>query len=142
DEQRSRCFSSTRSVSSSVASVSSVVVTLFCAAALCIAALPARAQMTGAPTAGYKREPGMPASTMPAPLREIGFDQNLDQLVPLDTHLIDEAGRSVRLGDYFGTRPVILVFAYYECPMLCTQVINGLASALDVLSLAPGKDFE
>ena len=97
---------------------------------------------TGAPAAGYRRESGMTASTRPAPLREVGFDQNLDQRVPLDTPLVDEAGRSVRLGDYFGTRPVVLLFAYYECPMLCTQVINGLASALGVLSLEPGKDFE
>jgi protein SCO1 len=102
----------------------------------------AGAQMTGTSTAGYKREPGMTASTVPAPLREIGFDQNIDQSVPLDTRFVDEAGRSVRLGDYFGRRPVVLVFAYYECPMLCTQVINGLASALGVLSLDPGKDFE
>ena len=101
----------------------------------------AAAQMTGA-AAGYKREPGMTASTIPAPLREIGFDQNLDQLVPLDTPLVDEAGHAVRLGDFFGKRPVVLVFAYYDCPMLCTQVINGLSSALGVLSLEPGKDFE
>jgi protein SCO1/2 len=102
----------------------------------------ASAQMTGAPTAGYKREPGMTASTVPAPLREIGFDQNLDQRVPLDTLLVDEAGRAVHLGDFFGRRPVVLVFAYYDCPMLCTQVVNGLVSALGVLSLEPGKDFE
>jgi protein SCO1/2 len=75
-------------------------------------------------------------------LREIGFDQNLDHLVPLDTVFRDEAGRTVRLGEYFGRRPVVLVFAYYDCPMLCTQVINGLSSALGVLSLEPGKDFE
>ena len=57
-------------------------------------------------------------------------------------HFVDEAGRAVRLGDYFGKRPVVLVFVYYDCPMLCTQVINGLASALGVLSLEPGHDFE
>lgn len=102
----------------------------------------AAAQTTGAPAAGYRRDSGIPASTRPAPLREVGFDQNLDQLVPLDTPLVDEAGRTVRLGDYFGTRPVVLLFAYYECPMLCTQVINGLASTLGVLSLEPGQDFE
>jgi protein SCO1 len=102
----------------------------------------AAAQMTGAPTAGYKAEPGMPSSTVPKPLREIGFDQNIGQRMPLDVPFTDESGRTVRLGDYFGARPVVLVFAYYDCPMLCTQVINGLASALDVLSLAPHKDFE
>ena len=92
--------------------------------------------------AGYRRDPGITASAVPAPLREIGFDQNLDRPVPLDTVFRDEAGRTVRLGDYFGRRPVVLVFAYYDCPMLCTQVINGLSSALGVLSLEPGKDFE
>jgi protein SCO1/2 len=100
-------------------------------------------QMASAPAAaGYKREPGTPSSTLPRALREIGFDQNLDQLLPLDTSFRDERGATVRLGDYFGKRPVVLVFAYYDCPMLCTQVINGLSSALGVLSLTPGKDFE
>ena len=90
----------------------------------------------------YKPEPGLPSSTLPAALREIGFDQNLNARVPLDTAFNDESGRAVRLRDYFGQRPVVLVFAYYDCPMLCTVVINGLASALNVLSLEPGKDFE
>jgi protein SCO1/2 len=101
------------------------------------------AQLASAPSAaGYKREPGMISSAMPPVLRGIGFDQNIDQRVPLDTAFRDEAGRTVRLGSFFGTRPVVLVFAYYDCPMLCTQVINGLASALAVLSLNPGSDFE
>jgi protein SCO1/2 len=99
--------------------------------------------MAAAPSAaGYKREPGMVSSSMPAALRSIGFDQNIDQHVPLDTVFRDEAGRTVRLGDYFGERPVVMVFAYYDCPMLCTQVINGLATALNVMSLNPGEDFE
>jgi len=102
----------------------------------------ATGQMTGAPTAGYKTEPGMNSSSIPKPLREIGFDQKIGERVPLDVPFTDESGRAVRLGDYFGARPVVLVFAYYDCPMLCTQVINGLASALDVLTLVPHRDFE
>jgi protein SCO1/2 len=102
----------------------------------------ASAQTSGAPSPGYMRDSGVSSSTIPAPLREIGFDQNLDRLVPLDTPLVDEAGHAVRLGDFFGKRPVVLVFAYYDCPMLCTLAINGLATALGVLSLEPGKDFE
>ena len=99
--------------------------------------------MATAPSAnGYKREPGMVASAVPRALREIGFDQNLDQPVPLDTTFRDESGRTVRLGEYFGKRPVVLLFAYYNCPMLCTQVINGLASSLSTMSLNPGVDFE
>jgi protein SCO1/2 len=112
------------------------------AASLLIAATPAGAQMSGAPAPGFKREAGMNASTLPAPLREIGFDQNLDARVPLDTPFRDEAGHPVLLGDYFGKRPVVMVFAYYDCPMLCTLVINGLSSALKVMSLSPGKEFE
>ena len=101
------------------------------------------AQMAGGPaTAGYKQEAGIVSSAIPAPLREIGFDQNIDQRVPLDTTFRDEAGATVHLGDYFGKKPVVLVFAYFDCPMLCTQVINGLSSALGVMSLNPGKDFE
>ena len=100
------------------------------------------AQMTGAPAPGYKQPPGIPASTMPAPLREIGFDQNLDQRVPLDVALTDDEGRSVRLGDYFGRRPIVLAFVYYECPMLCTQVLSALTGSLNLLSLTAGKDFD
>ena len=103
---------------------------------------PVLAQMTGAPAAGFKREPGAPSSQLPRALREIGFDQRLDEHLPLDTPLRDEQGRAVQLGEYFGRRPVVLVFAYYDCPMLCTLAINGLSSALKVLSLDPGADFE
>ena len=101
------------------------------------------AQMASGPgVAGYKQEAGIVSSAMPKALQSIGFDQNIDQRVPLDTVFRDESGAAVRLGDYFGRRPVVLVFAYFDCPMLCTQVINGLSSALGVLSLVPGKDFE
>ena len=103
----------------------------------------AAAQMAAGPaSAGYKREAGVSSSQIPAALREIGFDQNIGQRVPLDTTFRDEAGATVRLGDYFGKKPVVLVFAYYDCPMLCTLVINGLSSALGVMSLNPGQDFE
>jgi len=116
-----------------------LVISAICA----FSAVTAHAQITSAPaSAGYKREPGMTSSQVPAALREIGFDQNLDQHVPLDVAFRDERGATVRLGDYFGKRPVVLVFAYYDCPMLCTQVINGLSSALGVLSLNPGQDFD
>jgi protein SCO1/2 len=115
---------------------------LICAAFVLVAASPAFAQMTGAPAAGYKLEPGMSSSQIPEALKGIGFDQHLNERVPLDAAFTDETGRQVRLGDYFGKRPVVLVFAYYECPMLCTMALNGLGSALNVLSLEPGNDFE
>jgi protein SCO1/2 len=109
---------------------------------LLLAVAPASAQMTGAPTRGYRPAPAAPASTMPAALREIGFDQNIDAPLPLDTEFRDEQGRSVPLAGFFGRRPVVLAFVYYDCPMLCTQVLNALTSTLGVLALTPGRDFE
>jgi protein SCO1/2 len=78
----------------------------------------------------------------PAPLREVGFDQRLGESLPLDIHLRDEDGREVVLRDLFRGRPVVLSLVYYECPMLCTFSLNGLVSALRVLSLEPGRDFD
>jgi protein SCO1/2 len=78
----------------------------------------------------------------PAPLREIGFDQRLGATLPLDTPLRDEAGRTVALRDFFRGRPVVLSLVYYDCPMLCTLSLNGLVSALGVLKMEPGRDFE
>ena len=109
---------------------------------LVVSAAAAHAQMGGAPVAGYKREAGLPAAALPAPLREIGFDQNVAGQLPLDVPFVDERGRAVRLGDYFGRRSVVVAFVYYDCPMLCTQVLNALAATLDILSLQPGSDFE
>lgn len=78
----------------------------------------------------------------PAILREIGFDQKLGATLPLETTLVDEAGRDVRLGDYFRGRPVVLSLNYFDCPMLCTVSLNGLAGALASLSFDAGKEFE
>ena len=85
---------------------------------------------------------GVPAAELPAAIKEVGFDQNLDQRLPLDVPFTDENGRPVRIGDYFGARPVVLAFVYYGCPMLCLQSLSSLASTLGVLSENPGEDFE
>ena len=75
-------------------------------------------------------------------LRDVGIDQKLDEAVPLDLEFFDEAGRPVRLREFFGTRPVVLALVYYECPMLCTQVLNGLVGSLEGLTFNPGEDFD
>ena len=85
---------------------------------------------------------GLPAAEVPAQLRDVGFDQNLNQPLPLDVELTDEHGRTVKMGDYFGKRPVVLSFVYYGCPMLCLQSLSSLAATLGVLSENPGEDFE
>lgn len=87
-------------------------------------------------------DPGLTSLSRPAILKDVGIEQRLGSSVPLDVILQDEQGRPVRLGQYFGKRPVILVLAYYNCPMLCTQVLNGLVSSMRVLSFDAGKEFE
>jgi protein SCO1 len=79
----------------------------------------------------------------PPGLEGVGIDQRLNEPVPLDLTFKDEQGKTVRLGDYFhGGRPVILNLVYYQCPMLCTEVLNGLTAALKVIRFEPGKQFE
>ena len=63
-------------------------------------------------------------------------------MLPLDVEFTDEHGRAVKIGDYFGKRPVVLAFVYYGCPMLCLQSLSSLAATLGVMSENPGDDFE
>jgi protein SCO1/2 len=95
-----------------------------------------------APRATHAAEGAPVADSRPPALREVGIDQRLDAQVPLDLLFRDEEGRERPLGSYFGEKPVVLALAYYECPMLCTLVLNGLVRALRAISLDLGDDFE
>jgi protein SCO1/2 len=106
------------------------------AAVALVLALPAAA------TAQMGPVPPPPMQATPGVLQEIGWDQKLGEQVPLDLPFRDETGKDVKLGDYFGKRPVVLSLVYYQCPMLCTLSLNGLAGALEVLSFVPGQEFE
>ena len=110
---------------------------LLAAAFLVAALLPGALEGARAPAA----EPPRP-DALPAALRGVEIRQRLNERVPLDLPFRDEAGRAVRLGDFFGKRPVVLALVYYECPMLCTQVLNGLASALGAISFDAGREFD
>jgi len=80
---------------------------------------------------------------LPGALVGVGIDQRLDAQIPLNLVFRDEAGRDVPLSTYFQSKkPVILTLVYYECPMLCTQILNGLESSLKAVSFNPGQDFE
>jgi protein SCO1/2 len=80
---------------------------------------------------------------LPGALIGVGIDQKLDEQVPLNTMLKDEAGRDVPLSTYFSKgKPVLLVPVYYRCPMLCTQILTGVESTLKAVTFDPGKDFE
>ena len=83
------------------------------------------------------------SSGLPDALKTIGIEQKLGQSLPLDTEFKNENGQIVRLSEYFNKeRPVILAFVYYECPMLCNEVLNGLTGTLKGISLSAGKDFD
>ncbi len=95
----------------------------------------------GLPVGQEARAQGAPSS-QPAPiLQKVGIDQKLGASVPLDLIFRDEDGRAVRLGTYFGEKPVLLSLVYYECPMLCTLILNGLVRSLRALSFTAGKEF-
>lgn len=86
---------------------------------------------------------GDAASMAPPQLKEVTFRQRLNEPLPLDVSFTDESGHVVRLGEFFGKqRPVVLAFVYYRCPMLCTQVMNGISSAIKVLPFTPGREFD
>src|SRR5215204_750786 len=94
------------------------------------------------PLYGARPETGNPSTGLPPALHDVGIDQKLDQQLPLDLVFRDEAGQQVKLGQYFGKKPVVLALVYYDCPMLCTQVLNGMVTSFRVLPFQIGKEFD
>jgi protein SCO1/2 len=104
--------------------------------ALLLAATETRAQMT-------PDNVGQPASGLPTILQGVGFRPELNAQMPLDSPFKDETGKDVRLGDYLHTqKPVLIAFVYYGCPMMCTQLEQGVVGSLRMLSFNPGRDYE
>jgi protein SCO1/2 len=103
-------------------------------------------------SAAAQQQPGMPgsmghqtgivASNVPPQFKAVTFAQRLNTRLPLELPFRDETGKTVALGDYFGKRPVVLAFVYYQCPMLCAQTMNGISSALKVLRFEVGQEFD
>lgn len=87
---------------------------------------------------------GTPAGKSPVGglANEIGIDQHLDEQLPLELEFRDETGKSVRLGDYFHDKPVVLSLVYFRCPMLCTQVLNGFLRTSQAVKFGIGSDYE
>lgn len=79
---------------------------------------------------------------IPAALKDVGFDPQLNAQLPLDLALRDETGRTVPLRDYFHGKPVVLAFVYYRCPMLCNQIQVSLVGALKMISFNAGAEYE
>jgi protein SCO1/2 len=92
-------------------------------------------------TAIGDKQMGSASDNAPPLLNQVVVTQNLNQQIPLDAVFTDDTGKQVQLGSYFGKHPAILALVYYECPMLCTEELNGLSSALRMVDEVPGKDF-
>lgn len=83
-----------------------------------------------------------PASVRPPYLENVGIEQHLDGQVPADLAFVDDAGRAVRLGDYFGKKPLILNLVYYSCTMLCGEALAGLSASMKVIKFDVGEQFD
>ena len=94
------------------------------------------------PLYGARPSSGASSNGLPTALRDVRIEQKLDQQLPLDLAFRDENGQSVRLGQYFGNKPVVLALVYYDCPMLCTQILNGMVTSFRVLPFEIGKEYE
>jgi protein SCO1/2 len=89
-----------------------------------------------------QKQMGDPAEQQPPVLKKVGIAQRLNAQLPLNLEFRDEMGKPVRLGDYFGKRPVILSLVYYQCKILCPEEIDGLVGALEMVKFNPGRDFD
>ena len=107
---------------------------------------PARAQFSqtqgNSPLYSSRPYEARAPSGLPKALNDVGIDQRLNEQLPLDLVFRDENGESVKLGNYFGKKPVVLSLVYYQCPMLCNQVLNGMVTAFKVMAFQPGQEFE
>ena len=111
------------------------------AAVLCCALLsvPVFAQVS---SYGDKQSGENAGDQLPTVLQKVGVAQHLNQQLPLDAAFVDESGKPVKLGDYFGKHPALLSLVYYTCPMLCSEELDGITSSLEMVKLTPGKDFD
>ena len=112
---------------------------------LVLSAAPVFAQAPPGPRSplyGGRPESGNPSTGLPPALQEVRIEQKLDQQLPLYLVFRDESGQEVQLGKYFGQKPVVLAFVYYDCPMLCTQILNAMISSFRVLPFQVGKEFD
>ena len=114
---------------------------VFTAAVLALFAWPAPVLAQRFATGGPYNTPAGASPTAEL-LRDVGIEQHLDEQLPLDAMFVDEAGRQVRLGDFFTDKPVVLALVYYKCPMLCTQVLNGFLKSSQAVPLQIGRDFQ
>ena len=116
---------------------------LIALAAVCLGAIYAQPGQPAPMQQTYSMQDANLKPVLPGALKGVGIDQRLDAQLPLNLNFKEESGREVPLSTFFQSKkPVVLALVYYRCPMLCSEILNGLAGALKAVSLNPGKDFE
>ncbi len=83
-----------------------------------------------------------PANVRPPYLENVGIEQHLDAQVPADLAFTDDSGRAVKLGDYFGKKPLILNLVYYNCTMLCGEALSGLSGSMKMIKFDAGNEYD
>jgi protein SCO1/2 len=111
------------------------------AAALCCAMLGSTG-LAQVSSYGDKSSGENTGDQLPTVLKKVGVSQHLNQQLPLNAAFVDDTGKSVVLGDYFGKHPALISLVYYNCPMLCSEEMDGLTGSLEMVHLTPGKDFD
>ena len=117
-------------------------VIIVCASAASQALAQLRQPGPSSPLYGARPSAGNPSTGLPTALRDVRIEQKLNQQLPLDLVFRDENGQDVKLGKFFGQKPVVLALVYYDCPMLCTQILNGMVTSFRVLPFQIGKEFD
>ncbi|HWN08149.1 MAG TPA: SCO family protein [Pyrinomonadaceae bacterium] len=144
---RQKAVGSTQKVSKAAASAPTVVSAGLCLLLFGFCLLPSahaqfRESQGNSPLYSSRPYQARAPSGLPEALKDVGIEQKLNEQLPLDAVFKNENGQSVKLGDYFGKKPVLLSLVYYECPMLCNQVLNGMVTNFRVLAFQPGQEFE
>jgi protein SCO1/2 len=113
-----------------------------CTAGAIVLSLMAASPLNAQVSAYGDKAVGPTNDSTPSVLKGVGVEQHLNTQLPLNLSFTDDTGKLVPLSSYFGKRPAILALVYYQCPMLCSEELNGLTSALEMVKYVPGKDFD
>lgn len=108
----------------------------------CVLLLASAAACAQVSSYGEKQTGQNTGDQLPQVLQKVAVTQHLNTQLPGTAEFVDETGAHVHLADYFGKRPALLSMVYFNCPMLCSEELNGMTSALEMVRLTPGKDFD
>lgn len=138
-EDMERTMTQTRTIRSIRTRRFPALLAFACSCVLALSCFSASAQVS---SYGDKQTGENSGDQLPTVLQKVVVEQHLNRQLPLDAAFVDDTGKQVRLGDYFGKHPALVSLVYFNCPMLCSEELDGLTSSLEMVHLTPGKDFD